>query len=137
MALLLHSDYEKLHERGIAFVEDEGTRRVIFLQMPLPVGLYRSGAVDVLVEIPPNYNEGGNDMFWTLPRLQRADGGTIPNTCDAGGGDNRRHDGSEYCRWSRHWQPDTAGRWRPGVDDIISIYRRVEWALKNPTTNVN
>lgn len=132
MPLLFDEDYEKLRERGIPFEEDGAQRFFVFTGFVLPHGLYQVSSSDVLVVIPPNYNQAGNDMFWTYPRLHRADGRPIPAVLDPGGGDNRVWKGREHCRWSRHWNPPAAGVWRPGRDDIISIYRRVDSALKNP-----
>ena len=132
MPLLLDSDYVKLRERNLAFEESERDRFFIFKSHVLPPGLYNESACDVLVVIPPNYNQAGNDMFWTYPHLRRVSGVPIPAANNPGGGDNRVWGGREYCRWSRHWNPQGKRVWRPGFDDIISIYRRVEWALKNP-----
>lgn len=129
--LLLDEDYENLREHGITYEESEPNRFFIFKHLALPDGLYTVAACDALVVIPPNYNQGGNDMFWTFPRPYRADGKPIPAVMDPGGGDSRILDGKEYCRWSRHW-PTGPGTWRPGKDDIISIYRRVVWALERP-----
>jgi hypothetical protein len=129
MPLLFEEDYRKLEARGIPYEEAEAQRLFVFKGFRLPEGLYTAALCDVLVGIPQNYNQDGNDMFWTFPRLQRADGKPIPATLDPGGGDNRSHKGQEFCRWSRHWPP---GIWRPGKDDIVSIYRRIEWALQNP-----
>jgi hypothetical protein len=131
MALLLPEDYKKLAERGIAYDESEEQRFFIFTAFTLPDGLYTVDRCDVLVVIPPNYNQAGNDMLWTDPRLRRANGAGIPNANDPGQGDNRIWKGREFCRWSRHWQSGT-NVWRPGRDDIISIYRRIDWALKHP-----
>lgn len=131
MPLLFDDDYEKLREREITYEESEPHRFFIFTQLVLPAGQYTVAACDVLVVIPPNYNQDGNDMFWTFPRLYRADGRQIPAVLDPAGGDNRVLNGKEYCRWSRHWQAGP-GMWRPGRDDIISIYRRIVWALQRP-----
>lgn len=133
MALLFDEDYAALDEQGLAFSEDAGARFFVFSNIGLSEGLYTTGSCNVLVMIPPNYNQAGNDMFWTLPRLVRADGQPIPQTCELGGGDNRRFNGQEYCRWSRHWDPSQPGVWRAGRDNIISIYRRIRTALDNPT----
>lgn len=132
--LLLDEDYEKLYERSISIEEDEQNRFVIFKNHPVPEGIYTVDACDVLVVIPRGYNQEGNDMFWTNPRLVRRDARPIPATMDVGGGDSRIHKGREFCRWSRHWRPDSKAAWRPGMDDIISIQRRIEWALRNPDT---
>lgn len=134
MPLLFESDYAKLRERNLTYEESEANRFLIFTHFLLPDGVYDVRKCDVLVVIPPNYNQDGNDMFWTYPRLQRVNGVPIPATNNPGGGDNRIWNGLEFCRWSRHWNPQGKRVWRPGLDDIISIYRRVEWAFKNPDT---
>ena len=132
MALLLGSDYEKLRDASLAFSEDDNSRFLIFLGVTTPDGLYQVPKCDVLVVIPQNYPQAGNDMFWTYPRLYRTDGRAIPAATDPGGGDNRHWNGREFCRWSRHWAAPSPGSWRPGRDDVMSIYRRIEWALKYP-----
>lgn len=132
MALLLDSDYEQLRQADLAFDEDVAQRFIVFLGIKPREGQYTVPTCDVLVVIPPNYPHAGNDMFWTHPRLHRSDGRPIPAVTDFGGGDNRFWKGREFCRWSRHWPPSSPGAWRPGKDDIMSIYRRIEWALKYP-----
>jgi hypothetical protein len=132
MPLLFESDYAKLREQNLTFEESEANRFFIFTQFLLPDGVYDVLKCDVLVVIPPNYNQDGNDMLWTYPRLQRVNGVPIPATNNPGGGDNRIWNGREFCRWSRHWNPQGKRVWRAGLDNIISIYRRVDWALKNP-----
>jgi hypothetical protein len=132
MPLLFEADYAKLKDHSLSFEENEQQRFFIFTNYTLPAQLYKVEACDVLVVIPQNYNQAGNDMLWTYPRLHRTDGKQIPATMDPGGGDNRSWSGKEFCRWSRHWNPGSAGVWRPGKDDIISIYRRVDWAIRNP-----
>lgn len=131
MPLLLDDDYHKLNELGISYVEDKGQRFLIFKNYPLPSGLYKNNQCDVLVMIPANYNQGGNDMFWTHPRLLRMDGKPIPQTNEYGGGDNRSFEGRDFCRWSRHWNQGSS-YWRSGEDDVVTIQRRIEWALRNP-----
>ena len=132
MPLLFESDYGKLRERNLTYEENEANRFFVFTHYLLPNGIYDAVECDVLVVIPPNYNQAGNDMFWTYPHLRRTNGVPIPAANPPGGGDNRILNGREYCRWSRHWNPPSKGVWRPGRDDIISIYRRIEWALSNP-----
>lgn len=131
MPLLFDEDYSKLNDHCYAYEEGEQQRFFIFTQFQLPLNLYTAANCDVLVVIPANYNQDGNDMFWTFPRLSRADGKQIPTTLDPGGGDNRIWNNREFCRWSRHW-PAGNGVWRPGKDNIISIYRRIVWALQHP-----
>jgi hypothetical protein len=129
--LLLDSDYKRLRDADISFQEDESNRFLVFLGVPLHDSQYNVSECDVLVVIPPNYPQAGNDMFWTHPILSLADGRAIPAILGPGG-DSRIWNGREFCRWSRHWQPSTPGAWRPGKDDVISIYRRVTWALSHP-----
>jgi len=132
MPLLFESDYAKLRERNLTYEESEANRFFIFTQYLLPSDVYNEAGCDVLVVIPPNYNQDGNDMFWTYPHLRRLSGVPIPAANNPGSGDNRFWNGREFCRWSRHWNPQGKRVWRPGYDDIISIYRRIDWALKNP-----
>jgi len=131
MPLLLDEDYSDLKDRGLSYEESEQQRLFIFTQYQLLPELYTVQTCDVLVVIPANYNQDGNDMFWTFPRLYRSDGKQIPATLDPGGGDSRIWKDREFCRWSRHWQSGQ-GVWRPGKDNIISIYRRIDWALRKP-----
>jgi len=78
MPLLFDEDYSKLKDRDLSYEESEQQRFFIFTQYQLPSGLYTVGTCDVLVVIPANYNQAGNDMFWTFPRLYRTDGKQIP-----------------------------------------------------------
>ena len=132
MALLLDADYERLREAGLSFEEDEERRFLVFTSVQLEKDLYTAETCDVLVVVPPNYPQAGNDMFWTDPPLRRRDGAAVPMMMEPGGSDNRMWKGREFCRWSRHWNPPLPGVWRPGRDDVASIYRRVEWALRYP-----
>ncbi len=133
MPLLFESDYRYLADIGMEFVEDEGSRFLIFKNFPLPKGVYvGSGgsrdAVDVLYVIPPNYNTEGGDMFWVNPQLARADGKPIPNVSGPND-DSRTHAGIEYLRWSRHWHNRP---WRPKVDNVEKIVDRITWAFALP-----
>lgn len=132
MPLLFDTDYAKLLERNLTYTESECDRFFVFTNFVLPVGVYDAAHCDVLVVIPPNYNQDGNDMFWTYPYLRRTNGVPIPAVMPPGGGDSRSLNGREYCRWSRHWNPQGKRVWRPGHDDIISIYRRIDWSLNHP-----
>jgi Prokaryotic E2 family E len=131
MPILLDTDYEELKACGLEFVEDEPNRFLVLTNYQLPDGLYQDKSGDILVIVPQNYNQNGNDMFWTHPRLFRADGKQIPATNEPGSGDNRVYSGKEFCRWSRHWQNGSAV-WKPGKDTVVTILRRIAWALGNP-----
>lgn len=131
MPLLLNSDYAELAEHGLDYVEDEEQRFLVLQNYPLPDELYHEKICDVLVIIPQNYNQGGIDMLWTHPHLTRIDGKPIPNMNHPSGGDNRTYGDREFCRWSRHWN-NAPVIWRPGKDNVVTILRRIVWALGNP-----
>jgi Prokaryotic E2 family E len=133
MPLLLDEDYEELVAQGFEYVEDEPQRYLVLRDYKLIEGLYQQGSCDVLVIIPPNYPHAGNDMFWTYPRLVRVDNQPIPATNDPGTGDNRLFESKEFCRWSRHWRSGPSA-WKSGTDRIVTILRRIEWALRKPDT---
>ena len=129
--LLLDEDYEQLRQRGLSWEEDAAKRFLVFKGFPLPEGLYTQERADVLVQIPPNYNNDGIDMLWLSPRLTRVNGSEIPRQMEYGSQYNLHHAGAEFCRWSRHWnQPHN--RWRAGIDAVETIVRRVSWALEHP-----
>lgn len=133
MSLLFDDDYKILNDSGLQFEEDIPNRFLIIRNYPLEEGLFTSGdkpllELEVLVEIPANYNMSGGDMFWTNPSPLRTDGKQIPALMKIGEGDARFFKGKEYCRWSRHF---TAESWAPKVDNVQKILGRIEWALKN------
>jgi hypothetical protein len=130
MPLLLEQDYLELQERGVAYVEDAAQRFLVLLGYALPHGVYHQQSCDVLIAIPNNYNHDGNDMFWTFPRLARADGREIPATNEPGS-DSRTFDGKIFCRWSRHWHQGPS-MWKAGRDNIVTILRRITWAFEHP-----
>ncbi len=137
MALLFEEDYKILEDCGLFHEEDETNRFLVLKNYPLPSDLYINSQVlldqvEVLLVIPPNYNTSGNDMFWVHPALARADGKTIPAAAGYGGGDSRFFDNKEFCRWSRHYTPQS---WNPKVDNIQKMIDRIEWALRNPDAN--
>lgn len=133
MGLLFDDDYQVLSEARLEYEEDEPNRFLIIKNFPLAEGMYVGGGepvttVAVLNVIPPNYNTAGCDMFWVHPQLARADGKVIP-ALSGPNQDSRIHNGTEYCRWSRHWNKHP---WKPKIDKVQTILDRLEWALKNP-----
>lgn len=132
MPLLLDSDYEDLSNAGLKVEEDEAQRFLVFIGVKVDTCQYTVSECDVLVIVPPNYPQAGNDMFWTSLPLRRKNELPVIQMMESGGSDNRTWKGREFCRWSRHWQPTLPGAWRPGKDGVMSIYRRIEWALMHP-----
>lgn len=134
MSLLFDEDYDILKSSGLVYEEDETSRYLIIKDYPLKPNLYKYNdmpidKVDVLVVIPANYNTSGTDMLWIYPALKKVDNTLIPSTMDFGGADARFFGGKEYCRWSRHYHPNS---WSPKIDNIQKILSRIEWALRNP-----
>ncbi len=134
MALLFDEDYVILNESGLEYIEVEDQRLLIITNYPAPKDLYIGNSVpidtvEILVVIPTNYNTSGIDMIWTYPHLTRVDGKPIPNASVPNGDDPRYHGEKQYCRWSRHFPPES---WKPKVDNIQKILGRIEWALRNP-----
>ncbi|RPG36006.1 MAG: hypothetical protein CBB72_004945 [Muricauda sp. TMED12] len=137
MSLLLREDYEILEKAGLKYEEVEEKRFLIIKNFPLKKDLYSFAGnilefAEILIVIPANYNTSGNNMLWTYPELKRTDGKAIPAAFGFGQIDARHHDGKEYCRWSRHYKPNS---WSAKVDNIQKILDRVEWALSNPDAN--
>lgn len=134
MALLTEEDYFDLEHMELKFKEAENLRFLVLLDFQLPAGLYQVNQCNVLVVIPPTYPTAGNDMLWTYPRLQRADGRAIPGTLDPSRSDYltymQVYDEKVYDRWSRHWQAENQ-RWRPGRDNISTIVNRLTYVLTN------
>ena len=133
MPLLFDDDYKILKEAGLEYEEVEAKRFLLIKNFPLSPELFSYEnqflkQVEVLWIVPPDYNTSGGDMFWVHPALKRTDGKTIPATFGFGGGDPRKYNGKEYCRWSRHWKPSA---WTPKVDNIQKVLDRIEWALTN------
>ncbi|AZZ92411.1 hypothetical protein EUZ85_17455 [Hahella sp. KA22] len=131
MPILLDEDYKEMEAQGFSYIEDEALRFLVLTDYKLPKGIYDHELCDVLIVIPNNYPQAGNDMFWTNPRLSRLDGKLIPATNNMGGSDNRMFQEKEFCRWSRHWHHGKSV-WRPGADGIETILRRIDWALRRP-----
>jgi len=135
MALLFDEDYDYLRSCNLEFGEDEAARLLVIKNYELPKNVYKTSEgqhlehAEILVVIPHDYNTSGIDMLWTHPLLLRIDGKPIPATSPVGGGDPRYFNGKEYCRWSRHWKPES---WTPKEDNIVKILGRIEWALQNP-----
>lgn len=121
MPLLLSEDYEYLEKKNIRFIEFEAERYLIFEEWLLPEGQYSERSTSILVVIPNNYNDQGNDMFWACPPLVRKDGQTIPAVID----NEKKFQGKGWQRWSRHWSD-----WRAGEDNVRTILRRISWCVE-------
>ena len=115
-------DREFLDRAEITYREfDEGGMlNVELIDFPLPPGLSAPTA-NILFRLSPSYPDVAPDMWWVIPRLGRAAGGTIPATELI-----EQYDGRQWQRWSRHLD---AGAWRPGIDGMESYVRLLRTEL--------
>ena len=111
-----------LTERGIAFDETEegGQKAVILRGVDLPPGRFDAAAADILILLPAGYPDVAPDMFYALPWLRLVPANRYPNTADQ----PYPFSGQSWQRWSRH-----NDAWRPGIDGIWTMVKRVETAL--------
>lgn len=122
MAVLPMRDRAYLVERGIAFEEVDGNEKgVIFRDYVLPAGRFDQTKADILVLLPPGYPDVRPDMFFAMPWIKLCRSAQYPRAADqAHDFQNRR-----WQRWSRH-----NDQWRPGVDGIWTMLRRIDTALE-------
>jgi hypothetical protein len=115
-------DRAYLVERGVAFEEVDGNEKgVIFRDYVLPVGRFDQTKADILVLLPPGYPDVRPDMFFAMPWIKLCRSTQYPRAADqAHDFHNRR-----WQRWSRH-----NDQWRPGVDGIWTMLRRIDTALE-------
>jgi hypothetical protein len=115
-------DRAYLESQGIAFEEHDGggQKAIILKGKTLPIGRFDAGQADILVLLPAGYPDCAPDMFYLMPWVRLTNGG-YPRAADV------PHDfaGQRWQRWSRH-----NDAWRPGVDGIWTMLRRIERALE-------
>lgn len=116
-------DREYLAGRGLQFDEivDGSNKGVIIRGFPLPSGRFDVGQADLLILLPFGYPDTPPDMFFVLPWIKLAQIAKYPKAADQPFPFN----GQQWQRWSRH-----NNEWRPGVDGIWTMLKRVEHALE-------
>jgi hypothetical protein len=112
-----------LEEHGITFEEREenGQKAVILKGVSLPPGRFHVGSADILILLPSSYPDVAPDMFHATPWLQLVGTGRFPKAADV----PVVFAGVRWQRWSRH-----NTQWRPGVDGIWTMLKRIENALE-------
>jgi hypothetical protein len=122
MSILPSADREYLDSKQIRFEEvtDGTTSAIILKSWKLPDGQFDAGAADILVVLPSGYPDVAPDMFHLLPWVKLAKAGRYPNAADQ----PVSFAGKSWQRWSRH-----NAEWRPGVDGIWTMIKRIEHAL--------
>jgi E2/UBC family protein E len=111
-----------LVERGVAFDEIDGPQKAIILRAyPVPAGRFDHDKADILILLPNGYPDVRPDMFFAMPWLRLTNGNRYPKAAD------QPFDfaGQRWQRWSRH-----SDQWRPGIDGIWTMLRRVDTALE-------
>ena len=123
MSLLPRQDRRYLERRGITVREvvEGATKGVILTGIALPEGIYQVAQADILILLPPSYPEVAPNMFYAVPHLKFVAGQREPRRTQA----RRTFDGQTWQRWPRH-----NGQWRPGIDGIWTMVKRVEEALE-------
>lgn len=123
MSFLPPSDIEYLNSKGFAFEEinDAGRKGIILKARPLPRDRFDSVTADILILLPPSYPDCPPDMFYLLPWVRLVDGNRFPNAADQ----PLDYAGKNWQRWSRH-----CDEWRPGIDGIWTMIKRIETALE-------
>ena len=119
--ILPTADRRYLSENGIKHeCLVEGQRKGLILrEYPLPAG-YDSAAADVLIILPAAYPDSPPDMFHTIPWIKSLGQSRYPKNAD-----NAVQFGNRsWQRWSRH-----NNNWRPGIDNLRTMLRRVDAAL--------
>lgn len=123
MSLLPRTDVEYLAAKGYAYEErdENGQKAVILKARPLPEGRFDSAEADILILLPPGYPDCPPDMFHLLPWVKLTNGNRYPNAANQ----PVQFGGQSWQRWSRH-----NNEWRPGVDGIWTMLKRIEDALE-------
>lgn len=123
MTFLPLADRRYLAERGLIYreVEHAGQKGIVLESFLLPGSRFDAERADILILLPPGYPDTAPDMFYLLPWVRLVGKGAYPRAADV----RFDFDGKTWQRWSRH-EP----QWRPGVDGIWTMLKRVERALE-------
>lgn len=122
MAVLPIKDRRYLTHRGIPFEEiDEPQKAVVLKGFELPPDRFDAANANILILLPASYPDCSPDMFYAMPWLRLAGSNNYPRAADASLG----FQGQNWQRWSRH-----NDAWRPGIDGIWTMVKRLETALE-------
>lgn len=121
MSILPIKDRRYLAQRAIPYDEIDGQQKAILLKgYELPRDRFDAANADVLILLPASYPDCAPDMFYALPWLRLVGSNRYPNAADV----PLDFAGQNWQRWSRH-----NDAWRPGVDGIWTMIKRVDSAL--------
>ena len=116
-------DRRYLGERDLSFTEYRHGAQcgVVIHGYSLPEGKFQVGAADILILLPQGYPDAAPDMFYAVPWLTLVPTSQYPRQADQ----PSDFEGQRWQRWSRH-----NNDWRPGVDGIWTMLKRIETALE-------
>lgn len=116
-------DRRYLIERDLSFTEQRQGAQcgVVIHGYCLPEDKYQVDAADILILLPRGYPDAAPDMFYAVPWLTLVPTSRYPRQADQ----PFDFEGQRWQRWSRHNH-----EWRPGVDGIWTMLKRVEAALE-------
>lgn len=123
MSFLPSSDRRYLADRSLSYREavDGPNKGIILEAFPLPTRRFDAERADVLIMLPANYPDAPPDMFYLIPWVRLAISRGYPSRADV----PVQFGGQNWQRWSRH-----NNEWRPGLDGIWTMVKRVEHALE-------
>ena len=111
-----------LTDHGVAYEEVDGPQKAIVLRAyPVPAGRFNVNQADFLIVLPNGYPDVRPDMFFAIPWLKLVQGDRFPKAADQ----PYEFNGQRWQQWSRHQE-----QWRPGVDGIWTMLRRLDEALE-------
>jgi hypothetical protein len=122
MVFLPAVDVAYLETKGIVYDEVvEGAQKAVILKSyGLPAARFDACKADILILLPPGYPDVAPDMFYLLPWVRLAVVNRYPKAADQ----PFAFRGQSWQRWSRH-----NTEWRPGVDGISTMIKRIDAAL--------
>jgi Prokaryotic E2 family E len=123
MSFLPVNDRQYLENRGLLFEEvtDATYKGIILRKFLLPSGQFDAEYADILILLPSGYPDTPPDMFYLLPWVRLVQSAKYPLAADQ----PHQFNGQKWQRWSRH-----NNEWRPGVDGIWTMLKRIENALE-------
>jgi Prokaryotic E2 family E len=123
MTFLPERDRQYLSDRGLMWEEvvDGANKGIIFLNFNLPAERFNVPTANILIVLPGLYPDAPPDMFYSSPQLKLAATGALPRATEV----TFSFHGQSWQRWSRH-----NNEWRPGIDGISTMLKRVEHALE-------
>lgn len=121
MDVLPIKDRRYLTQRGVSFEEFELPQKAVVLRaIGLPRERFDAANADILILLPASYPDCAPDMFYAKPWLRLVGTSQYPKNADQA----LDFCGQSWQRWSRH-----NDAWRPGVDGIWTMVKRMETAL--------